>query len=81
MDIFADTADIEEIKKLNDLGIIDGVTTNPTLIAKSGRDLREGEAKADIEQILEPIEEAKEPAWWVQTFYDIFGAGVKPGEQ
>jgi len=41
MDIFADTADIEEIKKLNDLGIIDGVTTNPTLIAKSGRDLRE----------------------------------------
>ncbi len=40
MDIFADTADIEEIKKLNDLGIIDGVTTNPTLIAKSGRDLR-----------------------------------------
>ena len=27
MDIFADTADIEEIKKLNDLGIIDGVTT------------------------------------------------------
>ena len=39
------------------------------------------EAKADIEQILEPIEEAKEPAWWVQTFYDIFGAGVKPGEQ
>ncbi len=39
MDIFADTADIEEIKKLNDLGIIDGVTTNPTLIAKSGRGL------------------------------------------
>ena len=38
MDIFADTADIEEIKKLNDLGIIDRVTTNPTLIAKSGRD-------------------------------------------
>ena len=36
MHIFADTADIEEIKKLNDLGIIDGVTTNPTLIAKSG---------------------------------------------
>ena len=39
MDIFADTADIEEIKKLNDLGIIDGVTTNPTLIAKSGLSL------------------------------------------
>ena len=33
MDIFADTADIEEIKKLNDLGIIDGVTTNPTPVS------------------------------------------------
>ena len=40
MDIFADTADIEEIRKLNELGIIDGVTTNPSLIAKSGRDIR-----------------------------------------
>ena len=38
-------------------------------------------AKTEIEEILEPIEEAQEPAWWVQTFYDIFGAGVKPGEQ
>ena len=41
MDIFADTADIEEIRKLNQLGIIDGVTTNPSLIAKSGREIRE----------------------------------------
>ncbi len=41
MDIFADTADIEEIRKLNELGIIDGVTTNPSLIAKSGREIRE----------------------------------------
>ncbi len=41
MDIFADTADIEEIRKLNQLGIIDGVTTNPSLIAKSGRKTRE----------------------------------------
>ena len=41
MDIFVDTADIEEIRKLNELGIIDGVTTNPSLIAKSGREIRE----------------------------------------
>ena len=41
MDIFADTADIEEIRNLNELGIIDGVTTNPSLIAKSGREIRE----------------------------------------
>ena len=41
MDIFVDTAEIEEIRKLNELGIIDGVTTNPSLIAKSGREIRE----------------------------------------
>ncbi len=41
MDLFADTAEIEEIQQLNELGIIDGVTTNPSLIAKSGRNLRE----------------------------------------
>jgi transaldolase len=41
MEIFVDTADTEQIQKLNDLGIIDGVTTNPSLIAKSGRDIRE----------------------------------------
>ena len=36
MKFFIDTADIEEIKKLSDTGLIDGVTTNPSLIAKSG---------------------------------------------
>ncbi|OGM03047.1 fructose-6-phosphate aldolase [Candidatus Woesearchaeota archaeon RBG_13_36_6] len=38
MKIFIDTADVEAIKKFNDIGIIDGVTTNPTLVAKTGRD-------------------------------------------
>jgi transaldolase len=37
MKIFLDTADIEKIKSLNELGIIDGITTNPSIIAKSGR--------------------------------------------
>ena len=41
MKIFADTAEVQEIQSLQDLGIIDGVTTNPSLIAKSGRDIRE----------------------------------------
>ena len=36
MKIFLDTADIEKIQELNSLGIIDGVTTNPSIIAKSG---------------------------------------------
>ena len=38
MKLFIDTAIVEEIKKANDMGVICGVTTNPSLIAKSGRD-------------------------------------------
>jgi transaldolase len=38
MRLFIDTANINEIREANALGIIDGVTTNPTLIAKEGRD-------------------------------------------
>lgn len=37
MKFFVDTADVEEIRKANDMGVICGVTTNPSLIAKSGR--------------------------------------------
>src|SRR4030043_2460795 len=38
MKFFIDTANIEEIKKAWELGVIDGVTTNPSLISKEGRD-------------------------------------------
>ena len=41
MKIFIDTANVDEIKKANDMGIICGVTTNPSLIAKEGRDFKE----------------------------------------
>ncbi len=41
MKFFLDTADIAEIKELNDGGMVDGVTTNPSIIAKSGRDFKE----------------------------------------
>ncbi|SDW10342.1 fructose-6-phosphate aldolase [Litoreibacter albidus] len=41
MKFFVDTAEINDIKELNALGIVDGVTTNPSLIAKSGRDILE----------------------------------------
>ena len=41
MKFFVDTADVEEIRALNALGLLDGVTTNPSLIAKSGRDMSE----------------------------------------
>ncbi|MEI6730923.1 MAG: fructose-6-phosphate aldolase [Pseudomonadota bacterium] len=41
MKFFVDTADINEIRELAETGLLDGVTTNPTLIAKSGRDFIE----------------------------------------
>lgn len=41
MKFFADTADIEEIRELAMLGLLDGVTTNPSLIKKSGRDFKQ----------------------------------------
>ena len=41
MKFFADTAEIADIKELAATGLLDGVTTNPSLIAKSGRDFKE----------------------------------------
>ena len=41
MKFFADTANVDEIRKANDMGIICGVTTNPSLIAKEGRDFNQ----------------------------------------
>ena len=41
MTFFIDTANVEDIRKANDMGIICGVTTNPSLIAKEGRDFNE----------------------------------------
>lgn len=41
MKIFIDTANVEHIREANDLGVICGVTTNPSLIAKEGRDFTE----------------------------------------
>lgn len=41
MEFFVDTANIDDIRELNDYGLLDGVTTNPSLIAKSGRDFKQ----------------------------------------
>ena len=76
MKFFIDTANVEEIKKANDMGIICGVTTNPSLIAKEGRDFKEvikeitsivdgaisGEVKATTVTAEDMIEEAREIA-------------------
>ena len=41
MKFFIDTANLQEIRKANELGLLDGVTTNPTLVAREGRDFEE----------------------------------------
>lgn len=41
MEFFIDTANLEEIRKANELGLLDGVTTNPSLVAREGKDFEE----------------------------------------
>ena len=76
MKFFIDTANIDEIKRANDMGIICGVTTNPSLIAKEGRDFKEvikeitnivdgaisGEVKATTVKAEDMIKEGREIA-------------------
>jgi transaldolase len=50
MEIYIDTAEIDAIKKYWDMGVIDGVTTNPTLIARSGRVF--SEVVAEIAEVV-----------------------------
>lgn len=51
MKLFIDTANVDEIRRANDLGVICGVTTNPSLIAKEGRDFVE--VVKEITQIVD----------------------------
>ncbi len=76
MRFFIDTANVEDIRKANDMGVICGVTTNPSLIAKEGRDFKEvikeitsivdgpisGEVKATTEDAEGMIAEGREIA-------------------
>ncbi len=74
MKFFIDTANLEEIKKANDLGMVDGVTTNPSLVAKEGLefkglmkricDLVEGPVSAEVLSLDAGgmVEEARELA-------------------
>jgi transaldolase len=71
MQLFIDTANVDEIRKANDLGVISGVTTNPSLIAKEGRDFSQvvqeicsivdGPVSAEVISLIseEMVEEAK----------------------
>ena len=51
MKLFIDTANVDDIRKANDMGVICGVTTNPSLIAKEGRDF--GEVIKEITTIVD----------------------------
>lgn len=51
MKFFVDTAEIDAIRELNELGMVDGVTTNPSLIHKSGRNIKE--VIAEIAELVE----------------------------
>ena len=51
MEIFADTANLQAIKRFVDMGILDGVTTNPTLLAKEGKEFR-----SQINEIVSIVE-------------------------
>ena len=76
MKFFIDTANVEDIKKANDMGVICGVTTNPSLIAKEGRNVTEvlkeiteivdgpisGEVKATTVKAEDMIKEGREIA-------------------
>ena len=50
MKIFLDTANLESIKKFNDMGLLDGITTNPSLMSKEG-----GDPKSAMEEITQVI--------------------------
>lgn len=79
MKFFLDTANIEEIKRINALGLVDGVTTNPTIIAREGRDfekvikeicgLVEGPVSAEVTAADAEgmIKEARELSQWAEN--------------
>ena len=48
MKFFVDSAEVDAIAELNDLGMVDGVTTNPSLILKSGRDISRSPRRSAI---------------------------------
>lgn len=66
MKLFVDTGDINEIKQAAEWGIVDGVTTNPTLIAKSGKGFKE-----TVLKICELLPEGEISAEVVATEYDL----------
>ena len=79
MKFFLDTANIDEIKRINDLGLCDGVTTNPSIIKKEGKDFEtvvkeiasivDGPVSAEVTSYTyhEMVEEAKKLSAWKEN--------------
>lgn len=79
MDFYLDTANVEEIKRINRLGLVDGVTTNPSIIAKENRDFKEtikeicalvdGPVSAEVIGLTveEMVEEARDITTWASN--------------
>ena len=75
MKFFIDTANVNEIKEAHQMGMVDGVTTNPSLIAKEGRDFKEiiteicaivdGPISAEVISLDEAgmVKEARDSRW------------------
>ena len=49
MKFFIDTADVREVKEAASMGLVDGVTTNPSLVAKTGKKFREAGFRAEAD--------------------------------
>ena len=79
MKFFLDTADVAAIKAINELGVVDGVTTNPTIISREGRDFKtviqeiceivSGPVSAEVTGLTAPemIAEARDIAKWADN--------------
>ncbi|MDR0921847.1 MAG: fructose-6-phosphate aldolase [Lactobacillales bacterium] len=79
MKFFLDTANVDEIKRINELGLVDGVTTNPTIISREGRDFEEvvkeiasiveGPVSAEVIGLTteEMVKEARVLAKWAEN--------------
>ena len=79
MKFFLDTADVAAIKAINELGVVDGVTTNPTIISREGRDFKtviqeiceivNGPVSAEVTGLTAPemIAEARDIAKWADN--------------
>lgn len=79
MKFFLDTADVSAIKTINELGVVDGVTTNPTIISREGRDFEtvikeicqivDGPVSAEVTSVTaeEMITEARDIAKWADN--------------